>query len=195
MSLLERYAIFHSKISLEFEITGFHDCNQWAHLLMILTKRGLNGIAPLFREIVIGFDTDNYPVYKMLDPASSIERHLILLGMQLCQWMYLKDVEVDFTSEPLSRRIVQPGLDFSARFGQSEEGKLEVADWTKQLSEKAYRLKSLTLVDSSVKGLSKILDAVGMASLEQLIIIYNDDCDIDEERTDEPRVLEELMEA
>ena len=43
MSLLERYAIFHSKISLELEITGFHDCNQWAHLLMILTKRGLNG--------------------------------------------------------------------------------------------------------------------------------------------------------
>lgn len=43
MSLLERYALFHSKISLEFEITGFHDCNQWAHLLMILTKRGLNG--------------------------------------------------------------------------------------------------------------------------------------------------------
>ena len=46
-----------------------------------------------------------------------------------------------------------------------------------------------------MKGLSKILDAIGMASLEQLIIIYNDDCDIDEERTDEPRVFEELMEA
>ena len=63
---------------------------------------------PLFRELVVGFDPDTYPMMKLLDQTCSVERHLILLAMELCSQLYLKDVEIDFTTRPLTQRIVQP---------------------------------------------------------------------------------------
>ena len=60
MSLLERYAGLLPKIGIEFEVTGFQDCNQWVHLLMILSRRERLRQVPLFREITIGFDSSSY---------------------------------------------------------------------------------------------------------------------------------------
>ena len=112
MSLLEMYSRYLSKVGLEFEIANFADCNSWVHLLLVLSRKRLStsGETPFFREIMICFDTDSFGYSKMLDLASSTERHLILLGMELCSWLYLKDVEVDFSAQPLSSSIVQSTL-------------------------------------------------------------------------------------
>ena len=100
MSLLEMYSRYFNKVGLEFEISSFNDCNNWVHLLLVLSRKrlGASGEAPFVREIMICFDTDSFGYSKLLDMASSTERHLILLGMELCSWLYLKDVDVDFTA-------------------------------------------------------------------------------------------------
>lgn len=56
--------------------------------------------------------------------------------------------------------------------------------WLERLRQDASQLKVLTLVDCSIFGLSKTLDAIGMANLEQLIIIYNEDCEQSNGMTD-----------
>jgi hypothetical protein len=48
------------------------------------------------------------------------------------------------------------------------------------LQTKSSGLKSLTFVDCNINGISKLIDAAGMNSLEQLIIIYNRDLEEDE---------------
>jgi hypothetical protein len=157
------YSRYISKLGLEFEISNFHDCNNWVHLLLVLSRKrlGTSGEAPFFREIMICFDTDSFSYSKLLDMASSTERHLILLGMELCSWLYLKDVEVDFTAQPLSSNIVQPTLRSPIlSLERQEESKVQL-DWSKTLAKRACRLKCLTLVDSSVRGLSRLLDSVG----------------------------------
>ena len=67
--------------------------------------------------------------------------------------------------------------------------------WVQRISSKISQLKNLTLVDSRVTGLANLLDAVGLNSLEQLIIIYNDDCEETCLDSSMPEIYAELMEA
>ena len=75
-----------------------------------------------------------------------------------------------------------------------EEGKTQV-DWKSGLGEKASRLKNLTLVDCNITGLSTILNSLGEASLEQLIIIFNEDTEEPNDDLGVPLIFNELMEA
>ena len=67
-----------------------------------------------FREIIIGFDSANYQMLKLFDQKNNSERHLILLGMELSKQLYLKDVDIDFTAEPLSPTIVNSPTNISS---------------------------------------------------------------------------------
>lgn len=111
--------------------------------------------------------------------------------MELSLQLYLRDIEIDFTSEPLSNQVVgNPAMPVSI-INPEEEGKVQQIESV--LAEKSSQLKNLTLVDCNITGLSTILNTLGAANLEQLIIIHNEDS---EEPTDEygvPYIYNELI--
>ena len=131
-------------------------------------------------------------------PTSSTERHLILLSMQMSAHLYLKDVQLDFLSRPLRQRIVRrqsATSELSDLDSTDDENDGEVVILQDCFKGKVFRLQKLTLVDSSIQGLSHLLDAVGQQSLEQLIIIYNEDSADQDDHSHEPRIYKELISA
>lgn len=136
MSLLEQYRKQINKVGLNFEVAQFSDCNSWVHLLLVLSHNDAH--APCFREIMVSFD-ESYGYQRLLDTSSSSERHLILLSMGLCEWFYLKDVEVDFRSQPLSSRLVEsftgsPLTNQTVESLSLEESKADHGNWKKTLA-------------------------------------------------------------
>ena len=63
------------------------------------------------------------------------------------------------------------------------------------LVKKTGQLKNLTLVDCNITGLSTILNSLGLASLEQLIIIHNEDAEEPNDDDGVPLIYAELMQA
>ena len=92
-------------------------------------------------------------------------------------------MEVDFNTEPMSSRIVQAdvlAVDIYDEDTDNEESKSEPhheqTPWSNS-QDKFSNLRHLTIVDSNIVGLAKLLDALGLTggNLEQLIIIFNED--------------------
>mmetsp|Transcript_32926 Transcript_32926/g.43393 ORF Transcript_32926/g.43393 Transcript_32926/m.43393 type:complete len:195 (+) Transcript_32926:138-722(+) len=83
-TLLERYSgrVCREKLAIEIELSHYQDCNQWTHLMLMLTRGSCdsNGRPYLFREIVLTAG-ENLNTLKFLDLSCSSEKHLILLSM------------------------------------------------------------------------------------------------------------------
>ena len=103
-TVLERFEKLNSRISLEINVEGAGDCRNYVHLLVILAikKETRNQAIDLYKEIYIDCEELNYHNFN---PNSSVDKYMVLLSMQLCEWLLLKDISIDFNTQPSQRTL------------------------------------------------------------------------------------------
>ena len=163
------------KVNLDFRLLDHSRIGQFNQMLSFIkdcdSKQG-------YKEIHID-GTDMQTKYFQTSTAvsSSNLQNLVYQSSRLCEWLIIKDCIVDFT-------IFNPTLAVSKDQTRSLLcDKNHVAKMKTQC-----RATSLTIIDSKVYMLHKLLDAFNSKNqLKQLVFIFSEDCE------QEFKIVEELV--